>query len=75
MPVSLVFAQVKLKITSIRKKKIHTLKDTSYALDWYSGDVGPILKFADDLLNDIGQLIFGFCVSLNILYLYCLYRI
>lgn len=75
MPVSLIFAQVTLKITSIQEKKKCTLKDTSYALDCNSGDVGFILKIADDLLNDIGQLIFGFCVSLNMLYLYCLYRI
>jgi len=37
------------------------------------GEVGPILKFADDLLNDIGHLIFGFCFSLNMPYIYILY--
>lgn len=60
MPVSLIFAQATLKNTSIQEKKIHTLKDMIYAPDWNSGDVGLILQFADDLLNDIGQLIFLF---------------
>lgn len=59
----------------MRKKELCTLMDTSYELDCNPGDVSSIFNFADDLLNDIEQLIFGFCVSLNRFYPCCLYRI